>query len=119
MAAKLTSSPSSALGKVFAVLRKWKAIEGKSSSTTTTALVSNSMSMLTIGSTHVAATAQRPEFPPRDDSCSRGVQEDVRAALAIAAPILEAIPIAGPPLKAAVGGLLEILKAADVSSEIV
>jgi hypothetical protein len=30
--------------------------------------------------------------------------------------MLEAIPVAGPPLKAAIGGLLEILRGADVSS---
>ena len=79
--------------------------------------------MLTIGSAHVAAAAQESGVadagPSGDDSHSRRVQEDVRTVLTVAAPILEAIPIAGPPLKAAVGGLLEILKAADVSSDIV
>jgi hypothetical protein len=74
--------------------------------------------MLTIGSQHFAAAAtQGPDLtdPSSDDSCSLGVQEGVKTALTIAAPMFGAIPFAGSPLKAAVDGLLEILKAADVS----
>lgn len=118
MAVKSTLSPRFTWGRVFAVRWKRKPIEGKSSSTTAMALVSKSMPMMTIGSTHVAATAQPPDVTSRGDSCSRGVQDDLIAALTIAAPIVGAVPIAGSPLKAAVGGLLEILKAADVSSDV-
>ena len=75
--------------------------------------------MLTIGSAHVAAAAQRPIITTADpsscNSCSRQVQEDVRTALTVAAPIFGGIPLAGPTLKATVGSLLEILKAVDVS----
>ncbi|KAJ3506367.1 hypothetical protein NLJ89_g6905 [Agrocybe chaxingu] len=48
-----------------------------------------------------------------DDSRGRQVLEGVMIGLAVVAPIAEAIPVVGTPLKAAVGGLLEILKAAD------
>jgi len=36
-------------------------------------------------------------------------------ALTMTAPLAGSIPVVGSPLKAVVGGLLEILKAADVS----
>jgi len=72
-----------------------------------------------IGSQHVAAAAQGLDITAADpsaDNCrGRRVQEDVRTTLTIVAPIVEAIPL--PGLKAAVGGLLEILKAVDVSSD--
>ena len=68
--------------------------------------------MLTIASQHVAAAAQGPDITAADSSRSCRMQGDVRTALTIAAPIVEAIPL--PGLKAAVGGLLEMLKAADV-----
>ena len=56
--------------------------------------------------------------PSRDDSYSRQVQEGVRTVLTIAAPIVGGVPLAGPPLKAAICGLLEILNVADVSSNL-
>ncbi|EDR01728.1 uncharacterized protein LACBIDRAFT_332960 [Laccaria bicolor S238N-H82] len=119
MAAKSTSSPNSTLGRVLAVLRKRKPIDENSSWTIATAL-SNSFPMLTIGSQHYAAAAQRPVIttadPSSDDSCRLRVQEGVKTALTLAAPIFGAIPLAGSPLKAAVDGLLEILKAADAKN---
>jgi hypothetical protein len=82
--------------------------------------LTNSLPMLTIGSPHVAGAAQALVMtaagPSCDDSCSRQVQEDVRTVLTLTAPIIEGIPLAGPPLKAAIVGLLGILNAADVSS---
>ena len=76
--------------------------------------------MLTIGSPHIAEALRSPEMtaagPSRDDSCSRQVQEGVRTVLTIAAPVVGVVPLAGPPLKAAIGGLLEIFNVADVSS---
>ena len=73
-----------------------------------------------MGSTHAAAAAaQGPGVttgdPSGEDSRSRRVQEGARTVCTIAGPLLEVIPIAGPPLKAAVAGLLEILNAVDVS----
>jgi len=52
--------------------------------------------------------------PSRDDSYSCQVQEGVRTVLTIAASIVGGVPLAGPPLKAAICGLLEILNVADV-----
>ena len=76
--------------------------------------------MLTIGSPHIADGYRSPEMtaagPSREDSCSRQVQEGVRTVLTIAAPVVEGVPLAGPPLKAVIGGLLEIFNVADVSS---
>ena len=82
--------------------------------------MSNSLSKSTIGSAQLAASAaQGPDVatgdPSGDDSRSRRVQEGARTVCTIAGPFLEVIPIAGPPLKAAVGGLLKILNAIDVS----
>lgn len=96
------------LGRVFAILRRWTPVGGHS--------------MLTIWSQHVAAAApaQGPDItavnPSGDDSHSRQGQEGVKTVLTIATPFVEAITLAGPALEAAVGGLLELLKATDVSS---
>jgi hypothetical protein len=123
MAANSTSSPSS---KLLAVLRKRKPIDGNPSSTIA-ALVSKSLPMLTIGSAPVAAEAQKRDItnagclpdtdPSSDGSLSRRVQESLRTVLPVVSYIVQPIPVAGAPLMAAVGGLLEILKAADVSSD--
>jgi len=124
MVDKLTSPTTSNFGRVFAVLRKSPLIDGNPSSTIGTALVKALLPMLTIGSPTIADAAQqrvnvniaeRTKDPYGDESGSRRVQEDIRTGLTIAAPMVEAIPVAGPPLKAAVGGILEILKAVDVS----
>ena len=76
--------------------------------------------MLTIGYPHIADAVRLPEMTvagrSRDDSYSRQVQEGVRTVLTIAAPVVEVVPLAGTPLKAAIGGLLEIFNVADVSS---
>jgi len=112
MAAKSTSSESLTFmkfGRVFAILRSWAPISGNSSSKITCAL-EKSLLTLTIGAQHVALASQGPDIMatnPLGDSYRHRVQEDVRT--------VEAIALAGPALKAAVGGLLEILKAADVS----
>ena len=75
--------------------------------------------MLTIGSPHIADAVRSAEMtaagPSHDDSCIRQVQEGARTVLTIAAPVIEGVPLAGPPLKAAIGGLLEIFNVADVS----
>lgn len=54
--------------------------------------------------------------PTGDGSRSRRVQEDVSAR---ATPIVGVISIAASPLKVVVGALREILKTADVSSDLV
>ena len=117
MTTKSTSPPLSKLGKVFAVL-KLKPIDRKSNSKISTAL-SHSLSMLAIGSPHIADVFQSLEMtaagPSRDDSCSHQVQEGVRTVLTIAEPVVGGVPLAGPPLKAVIGGLLEIFNIADVS----
>ena len=106
------------LGKAIAVL-KWKPIDKNPNSKISTAL-SKPLSMLTIGSPHIADGYWSPEMtaagPSREDSCSHQVQEGVRTVLTIAAPVVEGVPLAGPPLKAVIGGLLEIFNVTDVSS---
>jgi hypothetical protein len=83
--------------------------------------------MLTLGSAYVPTAAQQPDIgyttcvpdtdPFGDGSLSRRAQESLRIALPVVLPIVGTIPVVGAPLKAAIGGLLEILKAADVSSD--
>jgi hypothetical protein len=74
-----------------------------------------------IDSAHAAAAVQGPAIttadPYGDESLSSQVQEGARTICAIVGPVLGMIPIAGSPLKAAVGALLEILNAADVSPD--
>ena len=56
--------------------------------------------------------------PSCDRSLSRRVQDSLRIGLPVVSHFVQPIPVAGAPLKAAaVSGLLEILKAVDVSSD--
>jgi hypothetical protein len=82
--------------------------------------ISNPPSKL-IDSAHAAATPHGPAIATADtygdESLSSRVQEGARTVCTIVGPVLGMIPIAGSPLKAAVGALLEILNAADVSPD--
>ena len=107
--------------RAFSVFRKSPPVaDGNSSSTTAATLASKLLPMLAIGSPSVAAAPDITFSDPssRNDSGSGRFQQDVVPLLAIAVPFLEGIPVAGPPLKAVVGGLLGILQAAEVSSNV-
>ena len=98
--------------KVYAVRRERVPRDG--SKPTIDALVLRSLPIATIALKHVPDTTSA-QTPESDNPSHRG-QEYTTVALTIAAPIVGSIPLVGPHLKAAIGGLLEILKVIDVSS---
>jgi hypothetical protein len=97
----------------------------------TQALVSASLPISTIASTplHIGSTnadtsgraicvttcAARGDSGWHNKPSTSRAQEHAITALTIALPIFGVVPIAGAPMKTAVGGLLEILKVVDVS----
>lgn len=64
----------------------------------------------------VTTDVVRRTNPARHNNSSRRNILDVTTVLTIALPVVEAIPIAGGPMKAAIGGVLEVLKILDVST---
>jgi len=98
-------------GKVFAVRKKCP---------------STSLPPITNPSINFACPPQEPGLGPSSaripntDPSNIGSRSDQMReygilALTMTAPLAGSIPVVGSPLKAVVGGLLEILKAADVS----
>jgi len=114
----------STVGKVFIVRRK-RGGDDESANTTTGNPAAPSLPIKTSAATNqgtsrsaaqVANSASVSNPETSDDGRGRRVLEYVTVGLTVAEHVVGPIPIAGSPLKAAIGSLLDILKASDVGS---
>ncbi|KAG2071946.1 hypothetical protein BDR04DRAFT_1097608 [Suillus decipiens] len=103
------------LSKVFAVrLRRGRATQCSSTNTHH----DGDCSIPTNVPMHIGSLArdQGPQVSSSGDSCARKASDVAQAILPFVQDIAGAIPFAGPPMQAAISGLLSILQAIDVTT---
>jgi len=65
----------------------------------------------------VSTSVARIDSEGPGDSLAHKARDYAVSGLAVILPIADAVPVVGSPIKAAIGTLLEVLKAIDVSVE--